>query len=195
MSTRSSRKTSTSKRGKKEEKTLPREKVVADDRCNYFVKGVRCPRRLTEKKYCLLHERINHKPAAPISVECPICAHTYEKLRWFECSHGCCTVCVSRFTNTICPFCRKELVLEFTTTERKQIEKNYNKKLREDADDRNRTNRIAINNLVDDAPSSSESESWERDVREFAQQQRYLYPPPMFASFPPFVRNLTPIVS
>ena len=198
MSTRTIKKRTSNKLSKEKTKSSSREKLL--DRCNFFAKGVRCPRRQTSDKYCDLHEGIKYKKVIPIPRTCEICTETSDKMKWFQCTHGCCSTCLSRLTDLSCPFCKAPLEGSLSKTERNQIKKNKTKREREEAQERHRASMNTIRSLgriSDD--SSSETESWERDVREFAQQQRYLYPPPLFSSLQfrggPASISLTPVLA
>jgi hypothetical protein len=104
-------------------------RVAADDRCEFFLAGVRCPRRLTAKRYCDLHSE--PKPAPVPKDDCPVCFEPSNQFKWFACGHGLCTTCMPQLCEALCPVCREPISGVLTKSEARTIANNAHKKRRE----------------------------------------------------------------
>jgi hypothetical protein len=166
--------------------------VVADDRCSFFVGGVRCPRRVTKKCYCDLHDEPEARQPEP--KHCPICLESYPKLRWFECTHGVCSTCLSQMTQLLCPVCRFDLEGSSLLTKAELAKLNANKRKSEMEARRQQGrdgHRVARTLLLDEEEAEDEDDSYDERLAGFlasagiesgdlfeelqasAQQQRY----------------------
>jgi Zinc finger, C3HC4 type (RING finger) len=111
---------------KHSKKTTQQVRVAADDRCEFFVAGVRCPRRLTAKRYCDLHSE--PKPAPVPKDDCPVCFEPSNQFKWFGCGHGLCMTCLPQICEALCPVCREPIGNVLVKAEAKRIATNaYNK--------------------------------------------------------------------
>src|SRR5665213_2192714 len=141
-------------------------KKLEEERCCYFARDIRCPRRIVQKGYCGIHKepKVFNIP----SEDCPICTEKRDGLRWFDCDHGLCQKCLVQLCSTTCPFCREPLWTDkvpncIDKNERRVILKNIERKERADEEQQRIELRERYQNAEYDSEDSFDIENFEEE--------------------------------
>jgi hypothetical protein len=147
-----------------EEPTLSDSAAVDRDRCEFHARGVRCPARKTQKRFCPFHREAS--APEPVRDNCPVCLDDHTRMRWFPCSHGLCHECLGSLhlveaggtSRMLCPVCRADIEPVLSSAEKQKIEQNTRKSRREAQHELQLMSERRARELVTNPPDSSDDD-------------------------------------